>query len=209
MKGRRRSGSSTSWMRCAPASAPSSRRSPPRRAPRCAPAPAARQEEGRTLTQAAEPDRALLQGVVAFTGRLASMKRADAFALLQARRQAARGVTKKTDVLVVGELGWPLLETAGPRTASPRRNPTAFPSPASGSSSNGSATAFPTSRRRPTPPRSSLRLPSCRRRWSTSSRCSASSKRAAASTASATSRRRARSPACSPPAPRSRPSPRA
>lgn len=43
------------------------------------------------------------------------MKRADAFALV--RKQGGRpreGVTKKTDVLVVGELGWPLLDDGRP-----------------------------------------------------------------------------------------------
>jgi tetratricopeptide (TPR) repeat protein len=56
-----------------------------------------------------------LQGAVAFTGRLASMKREEAFALV--RRQGGtprRGLTKKTNVLVVGQLGWPLLPDGQP-----------------------------------------------------------------------------------------------
>jgi tetratricopeptide (TPR) repeat protein len=57
-----------------------------------------------------EQDRSPLQGTLAFTGRLASMKRADAFALVRARGGTpSRGVTRSTDALVVGGLGWPLL----------------------------------------------------------------------------------------------------
>jgi hypothetical protein len=57
-----------------------------------------------------EQDRSPLQGTLAFTGRLASMKRADAFALVRARGGTpSRGVTRNTDALVVGGLGWPLL----------------------------------------------------------------------------------------------------
>ena len=71
--------------------------------------------EGRTLTQSAEPDRAALAGTVAFTGRLASMKRADAFALVRRQGGTPReGVTKRTGVLIVGELGWPLLDDGRP-----------------------------------------------------------------------------------------------
>jgi tetratricopeptide (TPR) repeat protein len=56
-----------------------------------------------------------LQRLVAFTGRLASMKQEEAFELV--RRQGGsprRGLTKKTSVLVVGELGWPLLANGKP-----------------------------------------------------------------------------------------------
>ena len=43
------------------------------------------------------------------------MKRADAFALVAKHGGKAReGVTRKTDVLVVGELGWPLLDDGRP-----------------------------------------------------------------------------------------------
>jgi tetratricopeptide (TPR) repeat protein len=57
----------------------------------------------------------VLEGTVAFTGRLASMKRADAFALVKKHGGKPReGVTRKTDVLVVGELGWPLLDDGRP-----------------------------------------------------------------------------------------------
>jgi hypothetical protein len=56
-----------------------------------------------------------LEGTVAFTGRLASMRRADAFALVRAHGGKPReGVTKQTDVLIVGELGWPLLDDGRP-----------------------------------------------------------------------------------------------
>src|SRR5215469_6527551 len=62
-----------------------------------------------------EPHTSPLQRSVAFTGRLASMKREEAFALV--RNQGGtprRGLTKKTAVLVVGELGWPLLPDGAP-----------------------------------------------------------------------------------------------
>ena len=56
-----------------------------------------------------------LEGTVAFTGRLASMRRADAFALVRAHGGKPReGVTKRTDVLIVGEFGWPLLDDGRP-----------------------------------------------------------------------------------------------
>src|SRR5205085_7698362 len=66
----------------------------------------------------AEVQDASLKGVVAFTGRLAAMKRADAFA--HVRRHGGtprRGVTKSTGLLVVGELGWPLLADGRPSNA--------------------------------------------------------------------------------------------
>ena len=63
----------------------------------------------------AEPDRASLTGTVAFTGRLASMKRAEAFERVRQRGGTPRrGVTKGTSLLVVGELGWPLLNDGRP-----------------------------------------------------------------------------------------------
>jgi tetratricopeptide (TPR) repeat protein len=56
-----------------------------------------------------------LKGTVAFTGRLASMKRAEAFARVREHGGKPReGVTKQTGVLVVGELGWPLLDDGRP-----------------------------------------------------------------------------------------------
>src|SRR5581483_9367908 len=74
-----------------------------------------RPEEVGTLRPGAEPDSAALEGTVAFTGRLASMKRAEAFALVRQRGGKPReGVTRQTDVLIVGELGWPLLDDGRP-----------------------------------------------------------------------------------------------
>jgi tetratricopeptide (TPR) repeat protein len=62
-----------------------------------------------------EPRTSPFQRTVAFTGRLASMKREEAFALV--RRSGGtprRGLTKKTNILVVGALGWPLLADGQP-----------------------------------------------------------------------------------------------
>lgn len=57
----------------------------------------------------------MLKGAVAFTGRLASMTRAQAFLLVAERGGTPRaGVTKATAVLIVGELGWPLLADGRP-----------------------------------------------------------------------------------------------
>ncbi len=54
-------------------------------------------------------------GEVAFTGRLASMTRSEAFALVEKHGGTPRtGVTKKTAAVVVGELGWPLLADGRP-----------------------------------------------------------------------------------------------
>jgi tetratricopeptide (TPR) repeat protein len=56
-----------------------------------------------------EPPYTGLKGDVAFTGRLASMKRAAAFAEVVRQGGTPRPrVTKATSVLIVGELGWPL-----------------------------------------------------------------------------------------------------
>jgi tetratricopeptide (TPR) repeat protein len=57
-----------------------------------------------------EPNELTLRGTVAFTGRLASMARAEAFDLVRQKGgKPRRGVTKTTDVLIVGQMGWPLL----------------------------------------------------------------------------------------------------
>src|SRR5712691_327965 len=64
---------------------------------------------------ASQQDSSPFQRIVAFTGRLASMKREEAFALVRGKGGTPRrGVTKKTDILVVGELGWPLLPDGQP-----------------------------------------------------------------------------------------------
>ena len=56
-----------------------------------------------------------LTGTVAFTGRLAAMRRTQAFALVrQLGGRPRRGVTKDTDILVVGQLGWPLMDDGLP-----------------------------------------------------------------------------------------------
>jgi tetratricopeptide (TPR) repeat protein len=58
---------------------------------------------------------ALEGGVIAFTGRLASMKRADAFAVvIKHGGKPRQRVTKDTNVLIVGELGWPLEKDGRP-----------------------------------------------------------------------------------------------
>ena len=62
-----------------------------------------------------EPNSSPFQRSVAFTGRLASMKREEAFALVRQKGGTPRrGLTKTTAVLVVGELGWPLLADGQP-----------------------------------------------------------------------------------------------
>ena len=49
-------------------------------------------------------------GIIAFTGRLASMKRANAFALVSQRGGKPRErITKDTSVVIVGELVTPLM----------------------------------------------------------------------------------------------------
>ena len=62
-----------------------------------------------------DPTNSPLRRIVAFAGRLASMKREEAFALVrQHGGTPLRGLTKKTGILVVGELGWPLLADGRP-----------------------------------------------------------------------------------------------
>jgi tetratricopeptide (TPR) repeat protein len=62
-----------------------------------------------------EPTKSPLSGTVAFTGRLASMRSPEAFALVREQGgNPRRGITRTTRVLVVGELGWPLLDTGEP-----------------------------------------------------------------------------------------------
>lgn len=62
-----------------------------------------------------EPNDLTLRGTVAFTGRLASMARAEAFDLVRQKGGTPRrGLTKTTDVLIIGQLGWPLLADGRP-----------------------------------------------------------------------------------------------
>jgi tetratricopeptide (TPR) repeat protein len=57
----------------------------------------------------------MLEGAVAFTGRLASMTRAQAFSRVAEHGGTPKtGVTKATAALIVGELGWPLLRDGSP-----------------------------------------------------------------------------------------------
>jgi tetratricopeptide (TPR) repeat protein len=62
-----------------------------------------------------EVDNSVLRGVVAFTGRLACMTRAEAFEVVRARGGTpGQTVTRQTNVLIVGELGWPLMDDGRP-----------------------------------------------------------------------------------------------
>src|SRR5271166_5217353 len=63
----------------------------------------------------AEPDASALKSSVAFTGRLACMSRAEAFEVVrQHGGTPSPAVTKRTKLLIVGELGWPLLDDGRP-----------------------------------------------------------------------------------------------
>jgi BRCT domain type II-containing protein len=60
-------------------------------------------------------DSSALKGSVAFTGRLACMTRAEAFEVVRQHSGApSQAVTKRTNLLIVGELGWPLLDDGRP-----------------------------------------------------------------------------------------------
>ena len=62
-----------------------------------------------------ELDSSALKSSVAFTGRLACMTRAEAFAVVrQHGGKPSQAVTKQTKLLIVGELGWPLLDDGRP-----------------------------------------------------------------------------------------------
>src|SRR6202042_1130006 len=62
-----------------------------------------------------ELDDSALKSSVAFTGRLACMSRAEAFDVVRQRGGSpSPAVTKRTQVLIVGELGWPLLDDGRP-----------------------------------------------------------------------------------------------
>jgi tetratricopeptide (TPR) repeat protein len=62
-----------------------------------------------------ELDGSALKSSVAFTGRLACMSRAEAFDVVRQRGGTpSPEVTKRTKLLVVGELGWPLLDDGRP-----------------------------------------------------------------------------------------------
>src|SRR5215467_4106912 len=62
-----------------------------------------------------ELDSSALKSPVAFTGRLACMTRAEAFDVVrQHGGTPSQTVTKRTKLLIVGELGWPLLDDGRP-----------------------------------------------------------------------------------------------
>ena len=62
-----------------------------------------------------ELDSTALRSTVAFTGRLACMTRAEAFEVVRSHGGTpSQAVTRQTKVLVVGELGWPLLDDGRP-----------------------------------------------------------------------------------------------
>ena len=63
----------------------------------------------------AELDSSALKSSVAFTGRLACMTRAEAFEVVHRHGGTpSQTVTKRTKLLIVGELGWPLLDDGRP-----------------------------------------------------------------------------------------------
>ena len=62
-----------------------------------------------------ELDSSALRRTIAFTGRLACMTRAEAFEVVrQHGGTPSQTVTRQTNVLVVGELGWPLMDDGRP-----------------------------------------------------------------------------------------------
>jgi tetratricopeptide (TPR) repeat protein len=64
---------------------------------------------------AGELDSSALKDFVAFTGRLACMSRDEAFEIVrQHGGMPSRWITKRTKLLIVGELGWPLLDDGRP-----------------------------------------------------------------------------------------------
>ena len=76
----------------------------------------------------AEPDNSALKSSVAFTGRLACMSRAEAFEVVRQRGGTPNAaVTKRTKVLIVGELGWPLLDDGRPFNKLSRANAYSIP----------------------------------------------------------------------------------
>src|SRR5262249_31108448 len=69
----------------------------------------------RIIMTSVELDGSALKSSVAFTGRLACMSRAEAFDVVRKRGGTpSPAVTKRTRLLIVGELGWPLLDDGRP-----------------------------------------------------------------------------------------------
>jgi tetratricopeptide (TPR) repeat protein len=75
-----------------------------------------------------EFDSSALKSSVAFTGRLACMTRAEAFEVVRQRGGTpSQTVTKRTKLLIVGELGWPLLDDGRPSNKLTRANAYGIP----------------------------------------------------------------------------------
>jgi tetratricopeptide (TPR) repeat protein len=75
-----------------------------------------------------ELDSSALKSSVAFTGRLACMTRAEAFEVVRQRGGTpSQAVTKRTKLLIVGELGWPLLDDGRPSNKLSRANAYGIP----------------------------------------------------------------------------------
>ena len=75
-----------------------------------------------------ELDSSALKSSVAFTGRLACMTRAEAFEVVrQHGGTPSPAVTKGTNLLIVGELGWPLLDDGRPSNKLSRANAYGIP----------------------------------------------------------------------------------
>jgi tetratricopeptide (TPR) repeat protein len=75
-----------------------------------------------------ELDSSALKRSVAFTGRLACMTRAEAFEVVRQRGGTPTpAVTKGTNLLIVGELGWPLLDDGRPSNKLSRANAYGIP----------------------------------------------------------------------------------
>jgi tetratricopeptide (TPR) repeat protein len=75
-----------------------------------------------------ELDSSVLKSSVAFTGRLACMTRAEAFDVVRQRGGTpSEAVTKRTKLLIVGELGWPLLDDGRPSNKLSRANAYGIP----------------------------------------------------------------------------------
>ena len=75
-----------------------------------------------------ELDSSALKSSVAFTGRLACMTRAEAFEVVRQHGGIpSPTVTKGTNLLIVGELGWPLLDDGRPSNKLSRANALCIP----------------------------------------------------------------------------------
>src|SRR3974377_258494 len=75
-----------------------------------------------------ELESSALKSSVAFTGRLPCMARDEALeVVLQHGGTPSQTVTKRTKLLIVGELGWPLLDDGRPSNKLPRARSYSFP----------------------------------------------------------------------------------